>query len=145
MKNTLLVMTLAIMAAVGGASPSDAAGFQNIRIGDQDGFGFGSGVGLLNFQGDPVNVDGVDVLGPGPPFADYLPDLNQDGLVQNSQGDDFENRSAPEIAGTSLGGTGYVDSGSTGSQFTDLSLSWSHDTTFPPPNDFPDQSYKGHT
>ena len=111
--------------------------FQSIRIGDRDGFGFGDGAGLLNFQGQPVNVDGVDVLSEVP-FADFLPDLNQDGFVQDSQGDDFDNRSAIEIAGNFVTGTGFADQGTMGSQFTDISLSQSFDVTFPPPNNFPD-------
>jgi len=137
MNRHILVLTLALGLAMGAAGTADAQGFESIRLGDMDGFGFGLGAGLLNFQGDPVNVDSVDVLGPGPPFADFLPDLDQDGLVQDFQGDDFDNRTAPEITGTSLGGSGYTDSGSNGSQFTDVSLSRSYDTTFPVPNDFP--------
>ena len=133
---TCLLFT-AIAVGLCSFSIVDAAVFQRIRIGDRDGFGFGTGEGLLNFQGDPVNVDGVGVLSEEPP-GDFLPDLNQDGLVQHFQGDDFDNRSVAEIAGDFIEGSGFSDTGSVGAQFTDLSLSQSYDTTFPPPNDFPD-------
>ncbi len=116
------------------AAASARAQVAFIRIGDVDGFGFGDGAGLLNFEGEPVNVDGVGVLGPG----DFLPDLNQDGLVQDFEGDDFENRSAGEIAGTAVEAHVFANIASTGAQFTDLSLSRSYDSTFGTPNDFPD-------
>jgi hypothetical protein len=132
-----LPLCLCALALGLGSSVASAQSFQKIRIGDRDGFGFGDGAGLLNFQGDPVNVDGSGVLSESP-FADFLPDLNQDGLVQNAQGDDFDNRSAVEIAATYVEGSGFTDQGTTGSDFTDLSLSQSFDVTFPPPNDFPD-------
>ena len=38
-------------------------------------------------------------------------------------GDDFDHRSAAEVAGNSLTGMGFTDAGSSGSQFTDLALS----------------------
>lgn len=109
--------------------------FTSIRIGDGDGFGFGSGGGLLNFEGNPVNVDGLGPLRSG----DFLPDRNQDGQVKNSSGDDFDNRTAGEVSGTSLTGSGFTNVRSSGSQFTDLSLSQNYDTTgFP--NPFPDST-----
>lgn len=109
--------------------PAFAAPFTAIRIGDIDGFGYGAGSGLNAANGGAANVGAGGVLGAEtlPTVGDYLPDLNGDGTVQIFQGDDFDNRSAAEVAGSSLGGSGFRDIATTGSQFTDISLSQSYD------------------
>ncbi|MDH3380209.1 MAG: VPLPA-CTERM sorting domain-containing protein, partial [Gammaproteobacteria bacterium] len=108
-----------------------AAPFTAIRIGDVDGFGYGTGAGFTAANGGPANIGAGGVLGAEalPTIGDYLPDLNGDGTVQINQGDDFDNRSAAEVAGSSLSGSGFTDTGTTGSQFTDISLSQSYDTS----------------
>lgn len=112
-------------------TPAFAAPFTEIRIGDIDGFGFGTGSGFTAANGGPANLGAGGVLGAEslPTVGDYLPDLNGDGTVQINQGDDFDNRSAAEIAGSSLSGSGFTDTGTTGSQFTDIALSQSYDTS----------------
>ena len=102
-----------------------ASPFTAIRIGDVDGFGYGSAAGFIGADGGPANLDGLGVLGSG----DLLPDLNTNGVFATGQGDDFDNRSALEVGGSSLSGSGYTDQGSTGSQFTDISLAQSYDAS----------------
>ena len=93
--------------------------FSSIRIGDFDGFGFGDGEGLTAAYGGPVNRDGSGLLS----TQDFLPDFNGDGKYSNRDGGDpFDNRSGEEVAGTFLTGDGYEDTGSTGSDYTDLFL-----------------------
>ena len=108
-----------------------AASFTAIRIGDIDGFGFGDGAGFVNAEGDPVNNGAGGVLGSEhPAIGDFLPDLNSGGGVLTGDGDDFDNRSAAEVLGDSLGGAGYTDNGlTTGSHYTDISLSTSYDAS----------------
>lgn len=122
MKKALLLVGIMATAFVG---QSEAAPFTAIRIGDVDGFGYGTGAGFQGANGSPANQDGLGVLGTG----DLLPDLNTNGFVATGQGDDFDSRSAAEIAGNSLTGSGYTDVGSSGSEFTDISLSRSYDTS----------------
>jgi hypothetical protein len=58
--------------------------------------------------------------------TEFLPDLNRDGSVATGSGDDFDNRSAAETANTAPpGGSGFTDTGSSGSKWTDISLSTS--------------------
>jgi len=102
-----------------------ASPFTGIGIGDIDGFGLGSGTGLFAANGGPANVDGMGLLGNG----DFLPDWNRNGTTHWAHGDDFDYRSAAETGGAHLTGSGYTDTGSTGSQFTDISLSQSYDTS----------------
>jgi hypothetical protein len=96
-----------------------------VRIGDIDGFGYGSAPGFRAANGGPANRDGQGVLTHG----DFLPDVNRDGLVQTGRGDDFDLRSAPEVANTSITtGVGVGNAGGTiGSRFTDISLSTRYD------------------
>ena len=112
-------------------TPAFAATFTAIRIGDVDGFGYGAAAGFSAANGGAANVGTGGVLGAEalPTIGDYLPDLNGDGTVQISQGDDFDNRSAAEVGGSSLTGSGFIDTGTTGSQFTDISLSTSYDVS----------------
>jgi hypothetical protein len=72
--------------------------------------------------------------------TEFLPDLNLDGSVATGSGDDFDHRSAAEIAngaGT-IGGSGFTNLGSSGANWTDVSLSTSFCTTFPGDPNFPD-------
>ncbi len=112
-------------------TPVFAVPFTEIRIGDVDGFGYGAAAGFFAANGGAANIGAGGVLGAEalPTIGDFLPDLNGDGTVQISQGDDFDNRSAAEVGGTSLAGSGFIDMGSTGSQFTDISLSTSYDAS----------------
>ena len=110
----------------------------------------------------PVNLDGTGLVGPG----DFLPDMNGDGGVHwccdeydsnNPEeyacddcgdgdclpGDDWDNRIG-ESAGTHFTGKGYSEepqNGSSGSQFTDITLSSSYDTSASYLADFPDNVF----
>jgi hypothetical protein len=111
-----------------------AVPFDFIRIGDLDGFGFPSTVGLVRATGaphtTPADTNGNGLL----QQTEFLPDLNKNGSVATGSGDDFDNRSAAEKANTApAGGSGFTDTGSSGSKWTDISLS----TSFTGP-DFPD-------
>ncbi|NEP02315.1 MAG: VWA domain-containing protein [Symploca sp. SIO2E9] len=113
----LLAMTMQIV------SPRQAYAAGNgltIRIGDVDGFGYGDGAGYTAAYGKSVNLDGQGTL----TLRDFLPDLNLDGQVAINSGDDFNNRSTEEAAGslTTTTGTWFIDTGSTGSDYTDDSL-----------------------
>lgn len=110
----LSVFLLFVFVPYTGAAP-----FEQIRIGDVDGFGYGSAAGFLGADGATANRTG-GLLSTG----DLLPDINQDGLTQWNQGDDFDNRS-----GEGITGSGFTNTASTGSQFTDISLSRSYDTS----------------
>jgi len=111
-----------------------AVPFTNISIGDVDGFGFTSDVsGLVAANGALADVNGNGVL----EQTEFLPDLNGDGYVivthepPGNNGfvgyDDFDNRSDAEAAGNVVSGTGFTNTGSSGSDFTDISLSQSFD------------------
>lgn len=115
--------------------------FRVIRIGDRDGFGFGEGEGLTAAYGKPVNKDGEGLLSVG----DFLPDVNGDGKISNRDGgDSFDNRSDAEVAGTFLTGSGFIDTGSKGSDYTDLALATSFGKADSPTagRPFPDGSSK---
>lgn len=98
-----------------------------IRIGDKDGFGYGSAPGFRAANRGPANLDGLGILGNG----DYLPDVNRDGHVQYGSHDDFDLRSSGEIAQKSVFAGSNVTNfgGTTGSQWTDISLSRSYDAS----------------
>lgn len=96
-----------------------------VRSGDVDGFGFGDGAGLIAANKGPANANNSVVLSTG----NFLPSLNKNTTLATGSGDDFDNRSGAEITGTSLTGTGFVDKGSKGSQYTDISLSTSYGTS----------------
>ena len=115
------------LAALMFCAPATAVSFSQIRIGDADGFGLGTGAGLRGADDQPVNVDGVGILG----NEDFLPDWNWpvDNLVQWSHGDDFDYRSAAEAGGSHLTGAGFADVSSAGSDFTDIALSTSYDSS----------------
>ena len=116
--NTMTDQTLTVVEPCDPNKPIPGA-FSSIRIGDFDGFGFGDGEGLTAPYGGPVNRDGSGLLS----TQDFLPDFNGDGKYSNRDGGDpFDNRSGEEVAGTFLTGDGYEDTGSTGSDYTDLFL-----------------------
>lgn len=81
-----------------------------LYVGDADGFGFGAATGYVGAYGGPANINGNAILDSG----DVLPDLNKNGVLATGHGDDFDNRSAAEKAGT------------TGAQWTDVALSTSY-------------------
>ena len=95
-----------------------------VRIGDVDGFGYGSAPGFVAANGGPANRDGLGPLGDG----DFLPDINRDGFVATGRRDEFDFRTAAEIADTSVeAGVGVTStSGTIGSKFTDISLARSY-------------------
>ncbi len=130
---TAMSVITGVAAAAMTAGPANA-GEIFVRIGDRDGFGLNDGAGFLNFEGAPVNVDGAGVLAVG----DFLPDWNQDGEAGPFSGDDFDLRTELEAADLAVSASTLMNTGSIGSSFTDISLSTSFDTTFPPPNGFPD-------
>ena len=98
-----------------------------IRIGDIDGFGYGAAPGFRAANGGLANSTGATVLGNG----NLLPDINRDGAVATGRGDDFDLRIAAEVANSSSTlGRGVSDAGgTTGSKFTDISLSTSYDAS----------------
>lgn len=135
---------LAVALMIAGSS-AWAAPFTEIRIGDIDGFGFTTDVPVLRAaNGAAVDTNGDNRIGLG----EFLPDIPAprspsgppalgspgDGFVQVTASfggpffgfDDFDNRSAADASTANLGGSGYVDTGTSGSQFTDLSLSASY-------------------
>lgn len=106
----------------GTAQPVSAGLFEFVRIGDADGFGYGTGAGYLGADGSAANRGVGGVLQNG----DLLPDLNTDGVLATGSGDDFDNRS----------GEGYSAVGAvinipvtTGVEFTDIALSTSYGTS----------------
>ena len=120
--NKVLFVSAAVLATLGSfASSAQAAGFSYIRIGDKDGLGYGNGAGYSAANGGAVNVDGKGVLGVG----DFIPDLNQDGKLATGSEDNFDNRTAQEKSNSVVQSRGFIDHGSTGSNFTDISLSTS--------------------
>lgn len=107
-----VVLALLVTAKAG------AAGFL-IRIGDADGFGYGSAPGFKAANGGPANVDQFGYLKDG----DFLPDVNEGGRMRNEGEDEFDFRSAAEIGSSSVLVAPGVSAGiSTGSEYTDISL-----------------------
>ncbi len=99
-----------------------------VQIGDINGFGYGNGDGFKAANGGSVNPLNSAVLTNG----DFLPDLNRNGSVATGSGDDFDLRStmakndALNFAGA---GVTAINSGTTGSKYTDISLSTSYGTS----------------
>jgi peptidoglycan hydrolase CwlO-like protein len=123
-KKVSIISLLALLTSIGsiiGASSANAAGFSSIRIGDKDGFGYGKAEGYSAANGGKANVSGKGVLTNG----DFLPDLNKNGKLATGQGDDFDNRIGAEKSNKLVTGSGFSDKGSTGSKYTDISLSTS--------------------
>ena len=121
------------------ACPAIAGPFDFVRLGDKDGFGYTNVAGLVRATGAPHNTaadtNGNGLLEP----TEFLPDLNKNGTVATGAGDDFDHRSPAEISDTAaLGGNGFTDTGSSGSKWTDISLSTSFLTSFPTATNFPD-------
>lgn len=115
-----------------GSGAAWAAPFSEIRIGDRDGLGFGTGASTCPggactaANGGPANVGAGGDLGAEalPTVGDFLPDLNANGAAGPDQGDDFDNR-----AGEGVGGAGFTDAGTGGTSFTDIALSTSYDAS----------------
>jgi hypothetical protein len=99
------------------SSAASAVPFQLVRIGDQDGFGYGAGTGLEGADGAAANRNGTPIIDQG----DLLPDINQNGITAVGQGDDFDNR-----LNETRTCIGCSNTGTTGELFTDISLSQSY-------------------
>jgi hypothetical protein len=118
---TRCVLALALLPVAAAGARADFL----IRIGDIDGFGYGTAPRFRAANGGFANVDGSGVLTAG----DFLPDINRNGILANGQGDEFDFRSADERAGTAVTvGNGVTNRpGTTGSAFTDISLARTYD------------------
>lgn len=112
---------------------AQAAPFTEIRIGDEDGFGYGTGAAscpgataCTAANGSSANVGTGGVLGAEtlPTVGDFLPDLDGNGTTATGSNDDFDNR-----AGEGISGTGFTDTGTSGAEFTDIALSTSYDAS----------------
>ena len=121
MRKLICIVALGMCVGTAQAGP-----FEFIRIGDVDGFGYGTGAGFSAANGGPANNDGAGVLA----AFDFLPDITANGGVVTGNLDDFDFRSAAEILGTAheIGG-GATGVTTAGSDFTDISLSTSYDTS----------------
>ena len=115
-----------VLISLTGTPVANAALFDFIRIGDADGFGYGTGAGWKAANGGPANVGGGGIL----QTLDYLPDISRT-LTNNRYGtltgshDDFDLRNSEGINGSD-----FIDLGTSGEQFTDISLSTSYDASF---------------
>ena len=122
-------------AATLSAAAAQAEPFDYVRIGDNDGFGFANMAHLVRAvpgpETFPADSDGDGRLGEN----EFLPDLNRDGGVAVMSQDNFDNRSADEIADAERSCVGCLSIGdrTRGSIWTDLSLSASA-----PPDNWPD-------
>ena len=132
---TMRAGVTAFAAALFAAAAAQAEPFDYVRIGDADGFGFTDLARLVRaWPGPetlPADSDGDGRLGEN----EFLPDLNRDGGVAVFSHDNFDNRSADEIAdrGHSCVGCLSIGDRTRGSIWTDLSLSASA-----PPANWPD-------
>ena len=115
-------LSVCLLLALGAA---DARAGLIVRIGDIDGFGYGAANGLHAANGGNAKVTGTGVLG----NQDFLPDLNRNGSVATGSHDEFDFRTAAEIANTSNAlGTGVTNLATVGSKYTDISLAQSYDS-----------------
>lgn len=123
MRITRLAAFALVFAAI---SPAWAVPFTEVRIGDIDGFGY-SALPLAAFaaltaaNGNPADTDGDGLLEPG----EFLPDLNKSGGTLTGSLDDFDNRSGESATCTGC----TIGLLTTGTPFTDISLSTSYDTS----------------
>jgi hypothetical protein len=136
MKIILIAMFVLFASLITGAS---AEPFKNIRIGDQDGFGFTKTKGLVrpilrngfgfDFEGraprspnsTAADTNGDGILRQG----EFLPDLDGDGRVAWFTGDDFDNRAPEEMVDRNnfCRGCLNISEATKGSIWTDLALS----------------------
>ena len=134
-RRTMGAEVAALSAALFAAAAAAAEPFDYVRIGDADGFGFTDVAEFVRAwtgpEAIPADSDGDGRLGE----REFLPDLNGDGGVAVFSHDNFDNRSADEIAdrGHSCVGCLSIGEGTQGSIWTDLSLSASA-----PPANWPD-------
>lgn len=122
-RSGILLSAAALLLAAG---PAQAVPFESIRIGDQDGFGWTSTAGLVRAtpapHTTPADTNGNNLLQQG----EYLPDINKNGTVATGSGDDWDNRSAAEVANAAQNCVGCtINAGTAGSNWTDLTLSTS--------------------
>ncbi|MCP4252744.1 MAG: PEP-CTERM sorting domain-containing protein [Candidatus Scalindua sp.] len=121
-KKHILVLGIIVGLNIVVSSLVSAATFTNIRIGDEDGFGYNIDTNFAALSGDGGLADrnSDSKLGAG----DVLPSLDGNQVLANQNGDDFDNR-----LGESINGTGFIDTGSTGQLYTDIALSTSYDAS----------------
>ena len=134
-----LLIGVFILLAVPVSAQVNGEPFKNIRIGDQDGFGFTKTKGLLrptlrnnfgfDFEGGSrrsPNSTAADTNGDGVlRQGEFLPDLNGDGRVAWFSEDEFDNRAPEEMVDRNNFCRGCLDIGDAtrGSIWTDLALS----------------------
>jgi hypothetical protein len=124
-KQSLITMAACFLAV----ASAQAVPFDTIRIGDRDGFGFSPTTGLLAANGGAADTDGDGIL----EQSEFLPNLGGSASAVDTN-DNFDNRAVDEVNNVApVGGNGFIDTGSEGSKWTDISLS----QTFSGP-DFPD-------
>ena len=133
-----VLRTLAAILLTAYSTAAVAEPFEFIRIGDDDGFGF-TATGQLVRATPPPHVQPADTNGDGRLRPDeFLPDLNADGGVAWTSRDNFDNRSENERSDQSISCVGCSDTArSSGSSWTDLSLSVSAPNTDWPDSDGP--------
>ncbi|MBX9581814.1 MAG: hypothetical protein K2X87_16035, partial [Gemmataceae bacterium] len=113
----------ALVVLLAGAGTAARADFL-IGIGDIDGFGYGDAPGFHAANGGLANPLGHAVIGSG----DFLPDINRNGSTATGSNDEFDFRSAAELANTAVRlGAGVTNTGTLGSKFTDISLARTYD------------------
>ena len=96
--------------------------------------GFGDSPTASNHVANGADADSDGLLEDG----EFLINCNGNGSVATGSGDDFDNRSAGEKADTAVTDSVFSDVASSGSKWTDISLS----TSFSNP-DFPDTGGTG--
>ncbi len=126
------VLTMALSTA------AIAEPFEFIRVGDDDGFGF-TETGRLVRATPPPHVLPADSNNDGRlQPEEFLPDLNADGGVAWTSTDNFDNRTAAERRDGAITCVGCLTTaGSSGSNWTDLSLSISSPNIDWPDSDGP--------
>lgn len=139
LKKLLTVAAASTIATLAYANAAQAIGFNSITIGDEDGFGFENIGDSKGAYGGNADINGDGILGVG----DVLPDITNDGKLSTGSKDNFDNRDGMEKGNSSVTTMGgFKDNGSSGSMFTDISLSTSFLDNFYGTNITPLQSVK---
>jgi hypothetical protein len=148
-KGRLLLWAGVVVALVlVSGNTASAAPFNYVQLGDNDGFGYtitsahyvkgltGTVFNLIrDAQGNLLDANGNQTLD----YGEYMPDLDRAGTVASGGWDSFNFRTVAEAAGTSAYGSGYTlntynSKSTTGSQWTDISITTSYGTQTPGAN-----------